>query len=87
MNKRLFERLPPDLQKAVVEAGKVATAKQRARAAEVASEIVDKLKAHGMTVNPVADFTPFRESVKHVYQQFEPTIGADLLKETLAAVK
>jgi tripartite ATP-independent transporter DctP family solute receptor len=87
MNKRLFERLPPDLQKAVVEAGAVATAKQRARAAEVASEIVGKLKAHGMTVNPVADFTPFRESVQHVYKQFEPSIGADLLKETLAAVK
>jgi len=87
MNKRLFSRLPADVQKAAVEAGVAATATQRAKAMEFSKEVVEKLKKHGMQVNPVDDIQPFRESVKHVYDQFKPTIGQALFDETLAAVK
>jgi len=87
INKRLFDRFPADVQKAFLEAGAEATAKQREKAAEVSKEIVTKLKEHGMAVNPVADMQPFRDSVKHVYEQFKPTIGAELFEETMAAVK
>jgi len=87
LNKRLFDRFPADVQKAFVEAGAEATTKQRETAAAVSKEIVEKLKGRGMIVNPVEDFGPFRESVKHVYDQFKPTIGPELLQQTLAAVK
>ena len=40
-----------------------------------------------MAVNRVSDMAPFRGAVTSVYDQFKPTIGADLLQEALAAVK
>lgn len=87
ISKRLFDRLPSDLQKAVTDAGVAATAKQRTVAAAAAKEIVGKLQAAGMSVNRVSDIAPFRAAVKDVHEQFRKSIGAELLDEALAAVK
>ncbi|TDR84516.1 TRAP transporter substrate-binding protein [Enterovirga rhinocerotis] len=87
VSKRFFDRLSPDLQKAVTDAGVTATAKQREVAAAHAKEIVAKLEKSGMKVNRIADMAPFRAAVAGVYEQFKPSIGADLLQEALAAVK
>lgn len=87
ISKRLFDRLPSDLQKAVTDAGVAATAKQRTVAADAAKEIVGKLQAAGMSVNRVSDIAPFRAAVKDVHEQFRKSIGAELLDEALAAVK
>lgn len=87
IGKRIFDRLPPDLQKAVLDAGVAATAKQRTASGATAKEIVAKLEKAGMTVNRVPDMAPFRGAVKSVYEQFKPTIGPDLLQEALAAVQ
>jgi TRAP-type transport system periplasmic protein len=87
ISKRLFDRLPGDLQKAVTDAGAAATARQRSVAAANAKEIVGKLQAAGMSVNRVADITPFRAAVKDVHEQFKASIGAELLDEALGAVK
>jgi TRAP-type C4-dicarboxylate transport system substrate-binding protein len=87
ISKRLFDRLPSDLQTAVTDAGKAATTKQRLAAAANAKEIVGKLEAAGMSVNRVADIAPFRAAVKDVHEQFRTSIGAELLDEALAAVK
>ena len=87
MSKRLFDRLPSDLQKAVTDAGAAATAKQRTVAGAAAKEIVGKLQVAGMTVNRVSDIAPFRAAVKDVHEQFRKSIGAELLDEALAAVK
>jgi TRAP-type transport system periplasmic protein len=87
ISKRLYDRLPGDLQKAVVDAGAAATAKQRTAAAANAKEIVGKLQAAGMAVNRVADIAPFRAAVKEVHEQFRKSIGPELLDEALAAVK
>ncbi len=87
ISKRFFDRLPADLQKAVADAGVTATAKQRAVSGANAKEIVAKLEKAGMAVNRVSDMAPFRGAVTSVYDQFKPTIGADLLQEALAAVK
>jgi TRAP-type C4-dicarboxylate transport system substrate-binding protein len=87
ISKRFFDRLPADLQKAVVDAGVAATAKQREVSGANSKEIVAKLEKAGMAVNRVPDMTPFRGAVTSVYDQFKPTIGADLMQEALAAVK
>lgn len=87
ISKRLFDRLPPDLQKAVVDSGTAATAKQRTAAGATAKEIVGKLQAAGMSVNRVPDIAPFRAAVKDVHEQFKKSIGPELLDEALAAVK
>jgi tripartite ATP-independent transporter DctP family solute receptor len=87
ISKRFFDRLPADLQKAVTDAGVIATAKQREASAANTKEIVAKLEKAGMAVNRIPDMTPFRGAVTGVYEQFKPSIGADLLQEALAAVK
>ena len=40
-----------------------------------------------MKVNRISDVKPFRASVQSVYEKFQDSIGADLLKETLASVQ
>ncbi|HEY8369019.1 MAG TPA: TRAP transporter substrate-binding protein [Thermodesulfobacteriota bacterium] len=87
MSKRAFDRLPDDLKAVVVEAGATATRAQREAAAAAAKEVVARLEAKGMRINRVPDFKPFREAVRPVYKEFENSIGADLLKEALAAVQ
>ncbi|HEX5958179.1 MAG TPA: TRAP transporter substrate-binding protein [Hyphomicrobiaceae bacterium] len=87
ISKRLYDRLPADLQKAVTEAGTAATAKQRTAAAAAATETLAKLEAAGMKVNRVGDMAPFRAAVKSVHEKFRPSIGPALLDEALAAVK
>lgn len=87
ISKRVFDRLPEDLRKAVLSAAASATKAQRATAAADAKAVLAKLEASGMKVNAVKDIKPFRESVQGVYEQFKPTIGPDLLQETLTAVQ
>jgi tripartite ATP-independent transporter DctP family solute receptor len=87
MNKRLFDRLPPDLQKIVLEAGAEATQKQRAGSQAAVKEVVGKLEKAGMKINRVPDIAPFRESVKPVYERFRSTIGPDLYDEAMKAVQ
>lgn len=87
MAKRAFDRLPDDLKKVVVDASAEATKAQRASAGAFAKEVVAKLEKAGMKVNRISDFKPFRASVQGVYEQFKPTIGADLMQDVQAAVK
>lgn len=87
ISKRVFDRLPEDLRKAVLSAADSATKAQRITAAADAKAVLAKLEASGMKVNAVKDIKPFRESVQGVYEQFKPTIGPDLLQETLTAVQ
>lgn len=87
MNKRLFDRLPEDLQKVVTEAGVEATKRQREATRENTKVLLDKLAGAGMTINAVDDLAPFRGAVSNVYDQFRDSIGSDLLDEALAAVQ
>ena len=45
------------------------------------------LEKKGMKINVVNDLGPFRTAVKPMYEKFKPSIGADLMKDVLAAVK
>lgn len=84
-SKRSFDRLPADLQTAVRDAAKIATAKQRAQAVANAREIVERLKTKGMQVNALPDVAPFRHAVMPMYENFRQQIGADIVRDALAA--
>lgn len=87
MSKKTFDKLPADLKNVVREAGRTAVGAQRTAAGANAKELVSTLEKKGMKVNAVADITPFRNSVKPVYEKFKGSIGADLMIDALAAVK
>ena len=87
ISKKSLEKLPPDLQAAVREAGRTAVGAQRQAAAANARQLVDALARKGMKVNPVGDVAPFRASVKPVYDKFRASIGTDTMNEVMAAVK
>lgn len=87
MSKKTFDKLPADLKNVVREAGRTAVGAQRTAAGANAKELVSTLEKKGMKVNAVADITPFRNSVKPVYEKFKGSIGADLMNDALAAVK
>ena len=50
-------------------------------------EVLASLESKGMKVNRVKDVKPFRAAVGEVYDKARESIGADLLKEALAAAK
>ncbi len=86
ISKRTFERLPPELAKAVVEAGAAATKVQRRAMADASGKLIASLQAKGMKVNTVADVQPFRSAMGTVYDQTRSSVGDALMKEILAAV-
>src|SRR5699024_3139061 len=85
MSKRTFDRQPDDIKKAILEAAPIAAKMQRDAAEATATEILTRLEKSGMQVNRVADVKPFRASSQAVYDKFKDAIGADLMKEALAA--
>jgi tripartite ATP-independent transporter DctP family solute receptor len=86
MSERSFNRLPEDVQTAVIDAGRAAIAQQRKAVAAAEAEVVQALVDKGMEINTIDDVGAFREKVGPVYKRFEPTIGADLLNSALEAV-
>ena len=87
MSKRVFDRQPDDLKKAILDAAPQAAKMQREAAASTANEILARLEKSGMKVNRIGDVKPFRQSVQSVYEKFKDSIGPDLLKEALAAAQ
>jgi TRAP-type transport system periplasmic protein len=85
--KRSFDRLPADLKTAVTEAGAEATKVQRASNAAAQAVFRASLVKHGMQVNEVPDKAAFRRGVLPMYESFKGQIGADVIKDALAAVE
>lgn len=85
--KRSFDRLPADLKTAVTEAGAEATKVQRASNAAAQAVFRESLVKHGMQVNEVPDKAAFRRGVLPMYESFKGQIGADVIKDALAAVE
>lgn len=86
MSERSLDRLPEDVQQAVLDAGRAAIVEQRKAVAAAEADVVEALKAQGMEINDIEDVSAFRAKVGPVYDRFEPTIGAELLAKALAAV-
>ena len=85
--RRSLDRLPPDLKAAVTEAGAEATKQQRAANAAAQAVFRESLTKHGMQVNEVPDKAAFRRGVLPMYESFKGQIGADVIKDALAAVE
>lgn len=85
VSKRTFDRLPADLKTAVRDAAKAATARQRSEAGANARKIVEQLRAKGMQVNALPDVAPFRRAVMPMYESFRQQIGAEIVRDALAA--
>ncbi|PZR94887.1 MAG: transporter [Stutzerimonas stutzeri] len=87
MSKRAVDRMPADIRRQVIEAAAAATASQRKAANATARELVGTLRSKGMQVNEVRDLAPFRKAVLPLYESFRGQIGADVVKQALAAVQ
>jgi TRAP-type C4-dicarboxylate transport system substrate-binding protein len=85
--KRSLDRLPAELKSAVIEAGAEATRAQRASNGAATAKLRDSLAGHGMQVNEVPDKAAFLRGVLPMYESFRGQIGADIIKEALAAVQ
>ncbi len=86
MSKKYFDKLPPDLQKVVLEAGKASLRPQREAVAANVKNLTSAL-GNKMKVNAVADLTPFRAAMKPIYDKYRSSIGPALMDEALSAVK
>lgn len=86
MSERNFERLPDDVQKAVLDAGTAAIIAQRKAVAEAEQGVITALTEAGMEINDIEDVGAFRAEVGPVYERFEESIGSELLARALAAV-
>ncbi|MGV0760274.1 TRAP transporter substrate-binding protein DctP [Tistrella mobilis] len=86
ISKRSFEKMTREQQEAVRRAAPKAIAAQRAQVAENTKQIIEELKAAGMTVNEINDPAAFRAKVTGVYDRFKPRIGAELMDKALAEV-
>jgi TRAP-type C4-dicarboxylate transport system substrate-binding protein len=88
INKKLFDSLSPDDQKAIRAAAKEAVAYERAVSAEEEKALPEVLKKKGMQVNTLTleQIAAFRDRVKPVYSMVEGAVGADNMKLMLAEV-
>ncbi|KJS82291.1 MAG: hypothetical protein JL57_24685 [Desulfosporosinus sp. BICA1-9] len=79
MNLDKYNKLPADVQKAVLEAADEATKFQRKLAREESIKYQQEMETKGVKVNEVANFEPFIKATASVYTEWEPKIGKDLV--------
>lgn len=80
MSKRLFDSLPPAYQKAVLEAARETVPYQRQIWADYIGDAVAQLEAKGMKFNEVDDIKAFQNKVLHIYKEYEPVVGRDVIQ-------
>ena len=73
-SKKRFDRLPPDVQQAVLKAGRAASAAQRAAMASLEAGALDEVKKKGLEVYTV-DKKPFQEAVEKIYPKYADRVG------------
>jgi TRAP-type C4-dicarboxylate transport system substrate-binding protein len=87
ISKRTMDKLTPEQKTAVIDAGKTATAEQRAAALVNEKALLDGLAQKGMIINKVADVAPFRKSVQSIYDKSRAAVGDAMINQALDAVK
>ena len=80
-----WNKLSPEQQDILVEAGKVASAYNREISEEKENEVLEQLKADGVTIIEVEDSTPWQEAVKPVIE--ENIKGLEDYYEKIVAMK
>jgi tripartite ATP-independent transporter DctP family solute receptor len=88
VNRAAWEKLPPDLQKVVLEASKAEIAWERQKTLELEGRALADLKAKGMVINQPtpAQIKQFVDIARPLYSHYESRIGKDLLAELVKAV-
>jgi len=79
ISEQYFKSLPPDLQSAVLQAGKDSVAVERKANEDAENKVVELLKAKNRTV-VVPDLGPFMKAVQPVYEQYGKSIGMEKIK-------
>jgi TRAP-type transport system periplasmic protein len=87
MSQKTWEKLTDDQKAAVQKAARKAIERQRDINAANEKEIKVKLQGHGMQINRIKDPAAFRAKVQSVYDEFKPSIGAELFERVLQAVR
>jgi TRAP-type C4-dicarboxylate transport system substrate-binding protein len=80
MSKDVFDSATPEIQAAIMEAAKETVPIQRKIWADYVGEATAQLKEKGMEFNEVDDITAFQELAMPIQSQFEPIVGAELIK-------
>ncbi|MCD8351217.1 MAG: TRAP transporter substrate-binding protein [Planctomycetaceae bacterium] len=85
MSKRLFDRLPAEVQTIVMDAAQEAAVYERDWVAQNEARQMDELKQHGMEINENPDVESFKAAVQSVYDRY-PQFADDLkrIQETAA---
>ena len=81
---KTYDKLTPEQQKAIVEAGKEAGVKQREYWAEAEKSAVEELKAKGVVFTDIPDISPFAKRVKPVWKVYTDKFGTTLVDEIQA---
>ncbi len=79
IGEKLFQAQPPELQKAILQAGKESVPVERKANEDDEAKIVETLRAKGRTV-VLPDIAPFQKAVEPVYEQYGKTIGLDKIR-------
>lgn len=79
MDAKFFNKLPPDLQKIVADAGVEAGDYEAQIEKQQLNDAIKDLESKGMKVNSVADKTAFRAKVQPIYTEYQDKIGKDVI--------
>jgi TRAP-type C4-dicarboxylate transport system substrate-binding protein len=83
---KFMQKLPPDLQKAVLDAAAESIPYQRQAFREGDSTILERLKAKGITVKD-ADPKPFADAAMAVWDKFAGDVGGREAIDAVVATK
>lgn len=86
MSKQTFNKLSEENRALVRQAATRAIERQRETVAANNGEVLEQIKAAGMTVNEVDDINAFRNKVSGVYDEYRSKIGADIVDTALKQV-
>lgn len=84
-----FKKLSPDLQKIIIDAGKLYVEKQRKLTIQEENDMLALLKKSGMQVNDLtaAEKAALKKLCMPIYKQFESKVGSNMLKKVIDANK
>ena len=81
MSKPTFDKLPSDIQSIIKKASQEAIKYQRKVALDEEAGLLEKLKETDIQIEENPDLDSFRKAVEPVYEEFEKSIGKDLIKK------
>jgi tripartite ATP-independent transporter DctP family solute receptor len=86
LSERHFSKLPPDIQKIMVDAANEAKSYLRKNRGDREKSVEEQLKSAGVTFTR-PDLKPFIEKGRGTYPEFESKVGKDLIAKVLEASK